>query len=365
MGESLLDEANSLGIVRRQFVDRLRRSGLILLVGLSAVFCLYEFAPLYSQDPVYDVQNSREYRQFSNDLTKAAADSKRTEVNVFASDLSFFVAFSAVLEVAPEAAAGPHSSSKVRIRADHIILSFGLIVVMIISYLPIYTGSSLGNDNATKSTDPWFRTPASAIEIFKNDVLAASRRSQVIFSRSTLLLSCGVVIAFVGVAIFYVTLPDAAHAGTVVSSSFNSWPTVSTHRSYEVSTDVWAYLRSAIRPTGVLIFLEAIAWFLLRQYRAFVEDYKWFHRVYIKRVNYLAAGELLKRSVVSKENFFLATALIREDFSERLREGETTESLEKLKMPEDGLVKEILAVIEASFRKSAKHTKNVAVDAIG
>ena len=90
MGESLLDEANSLGIVRRQFVDRLRRSGLILLVGLSAVFCLYEFAPLYSQDPVYDVQNSRGYRQFSNDLTKAAADSKRTEVDVFTSALIFF-----------------------------------------------------------------------------------------------------------------------------------------------------------------------------------------------------------------------------------------------------------------------------------
>jgi hypothetical protein len=116
-----------------------------------------------------------------------------------------------------------------------------------------------------------------------------------------------------------------------------------------VSTDAWVYLRSAIRPTGVLIFLEAIAWFLLRQHRAFVEDYKWFHRVYIKRVNYLAAAELLKRSAVSKENFFLATALVREDFLERLKDGETTESLEKHKMQEDGLVREILAVIEAYF----------------
>jgi hypothetical protein len=104
-------------------------------------------------------------------------------------------------------AAEPHSSSKLRLRADHLILSVGMVVVMVISYLLIRTGSSLANNNAIKSTDPWFRTPASAIEIFKNDVLVAIRRSQSIFSRSTLLLSCAVVIAFVGVAIFYVTLP--------------------------------------------------------------------------------------------------------------------------------------------------------------
>src|ERR1700733_12500791 len=90
MGESLRDEANSVVIVRQRSVDWFRRSGLILLVCFSAVFFLYGFAPRYSQDPVYDVQNSRGYRQFSNDLTKAAADSKRTEVDVFTSALSFF-----------------------------------------------------------------------------------------------------------------------------------------------------------------------------------------------------------------------------------------------------------------------------------
>ena len=53
--------------------------------------------------------------------------------------------------------------------------------------------------------------------------------------------------------------------------------------------DIWTYLTFSIRPAGALIFIEAIAWFLLRQYRALIEDYKIFHRMYLKRANYLIA----------------------------------------------------------------------------
>lgn len=114
--------------------------------------------------------------------------------------------------------------------------------------------------------------------------------------------------AFVGVAVFYATLPDPI-------------------RDESQST----YLIRALRATGMLVFLEAIAWFLLRQYRNLIEDFKSFHRIYMKRANYLAAITIIDKTVVRGEDLLLVTALLGEDFSGRLGSGETTEAIEGMK----------------------------------
>ena len=144
--------------------------------------------------------------------------------------------------------------------------------------------------------------------------------------------------AFIGVSIFYVTLPETQKDEVLM-----------------------AYLPKVVRPTGVLIFVEAIAWFLLRQYRALVEDYKWFYRLYLKRANYLAALRILQKDPVRPEDAFVAISLVHEDMSGRLKQGETTESLEALKVPEDGPVTEILktlATFQANVKKEPKVEKS-------
>jgi hypothetical protein len=106
-----------------------------------------------------------------------------------------------------------------------------------------------------------------------------------------------------------------------------------------------SYWPKIVRPTGVLIFVESIAWFLLRQYRALVEDYKWFYRLYLKRANYLAALRILSPNTMRPEEVFVAVSLIQEDLSRRLKSVETIESIEKLKPPEESPVTEILRML--------------------
>ncbi|MBF0510287.1 MAG: hypothetical protein HQK57_15360, partial [Deltaproteobacteria bacterium] len=93
-------------------------------------------------------------------------------------------------------------------------------------------------------------------------------------------------------------------------------------------------------------FLEAIAWFLLRQYRELIEDYKVFHRVYLRRINLLAAHKVVCKGNACPEELFLAAALLEDDLSGKLKRGETTENLERVKMEEPNpifaLVKSII-----------------------
>jgi len=171
------------------------------------------------------------------------------------------------------------------------------------------------------------------VDLFAQEVAVAANRADALFGRSTLLLAGGIVMSFIGVSIFYVTLPDTQNE------------------------PILTYLSKVVRPTGVLIFVEAIAWFLLRQYRALVEDYKWFYRLYLKRANYLAALRILQKDPVRAEDAFVAISLVQEDMSGRLKKGETTESLEAIKIPEDSPVTEILrtfAAFQTTVKKEAK-----------
>ena len=95
--------------------------------------------------------------------------------------------------------------------------------------------------------------------------------------------------SFIGIGVFWVSLPDI--------------PT-------ESKPNLTVYLAQAIRPLGMLLFVEAIAWFLLRQYRALIEDYKVFHRVYLRRANLLAALRITSDSQVSAATLPVVTTLL-------------------------------------------------------
>lgn len=148
-------------------------------------------------------------------------------------------------------------------------------------------------------------------------------------SRSLYLLSFGILMAFIGMGIFYITLPQ--------TNSIN---------------DINSFILSIIKPLFILLFIEAIAWFLLKQYRNLMEDFKHFYKIYLKRSNYKLSYYLLKKINDNNDNLnknkyeILINSLLSEDLSGKLYSGETTESLENKKINDENIKKGVAQLIE-------------------
>lgn len=201
----------------------------------------------------------------------------------------------------------PHAS----LRLDQVTLVGAMLVMLSLTLSTFYPRSEVADVMTSKevsSPSVPEQHATTARQVFTHEVKHAEFRAEMLFKRSTYLLTGGVLMAFVGVAVFYATLPEPV-------------------RDEPQST----YLIHSFRSVGMLIFLEAIAWFLLRQYRNLVEDFKSFHRIYMKRANYLAAITVLDKETVRAEDLLLVGALLGEDLSGKLASGETTESLENMK----------------------------------
>lgn len=172
------------------------------------------------------------------------------------------------------------------------------------------------------------RSVPNAEEFLADDVIIARVRASSLNWRSNLMLAGGIIMAFVGVGIFYVTLPQ-----------------------FLAGDDRWTYLEKGIRPTGVLFFLEAIAWFLLRQYRALIEDYKTFHRLSLKRANYLVSLKVLSTKDVTQAQMLWAASALSEDLGGKLAAGETTEHIESIKAIEPNPVFALFQSLVESLKK--------------
>lgn len=203
------------------------------------------------------------------------------------------------------------------LRVDNFILYTGtwLGITLTLTYLVpfprILSVSKLPATSDWPKESPKKSTEVTAEDFLAADVSSALNQARELYSRSTLMLAGGVIMAFIGVGIFYVSFPQ-----------------------FQAGEDRWTYLEKGIRPTGMLIFVEGIAWFLLRQYRALMEDYKAFHHLYLKRANYLIALKTLSASGISPPQMFLAASMISEDLTGRLKRGETTETLEGVRATE-------------------------------
>ena len=162
------------------------------------------------------------------------------------------------------------------------------------------------------------------------DVERALERSEELFSRSTLLLVGGVVMAFVGVSVFFVSLSEVGAINSInITAATGSVVTTSSQSSEGGLFGIpGRQFFQAFKSTAMLIFIEAISWFLLRQYRALIEDYKSFYRYYMRRANYLTSLKLVSESADASLRVRLVEALLGEDLSGRLKHGESTEVLE-------------------------------------
>lgn len=327
---------------------RARVMRILIWIATMAVpiYFVYELAPLLDQEvTVARALSSSAYRSAEKEAlesVKAQGGKKLTYFEYPASELT-----TVSIEIAAYGeemgSQARHLSTQVKVRSDRLVLwvgTFAVLIAVMSTLLPSVSSLRIGSPRITRpgrlGGEMFAHTAAkevssmSPVELFSRDVESAGRRADALFARSTLLLTGGIIMAFIGVAIFYVTLPETKGEETLATY----WPKV-------------------VRPTGVLVFVEAIAWFLLRQYRSLVEDYKWFYRLYLKRSNFLAASRVLSVEKVRPEDLFIAVSLVQEDYSGRLRAGETTEALEALKLLEDGPVSEALKAL-SSLRDKPK-----------
>lgn len=98
----------------------------------------------------------------------------------------------------------------------------------------------------------------------------------------------------------------------------------------------------SLRPFGMLIFIEGIAWFLLRQYRSLIQDYKTFVRIQLQRSNYLIALKAAATVEAGSPVADVIRAILSEDLTGRLSKEQTTEALETMKYREDAPILEAL-----------------------
>lgn len=108
--------------------------------------------------------------------------------------------------------------------------------------------------------------------IIQNLSVKAEQKLKEVGSRSNLMLISGLIMSFVGVIIFYLTIPV----------------------SLGNSIDFIKILSLTIRPTFILLFVQAISWYLLKQHKSALTEYKYYHSIYNKKLNYLASYRLIQ-----------------------------------------------------------------------
>lgn len=164
--------------------------------------------------------------------------------------------------------------------------------------------------STTDKATPQFSTVAKdSIETIFQDVLYGRKRADELFYRSTIILIAGIAMAFIGVAVFYFSVKDVRN---------------------DIGSGALAI--EILRPGSMLIFLEAVAWFLLNQYRLHSGEYRQYHVEVSRRTDLLAAMHLAKTSDSKEAVKSVLDSLLKQSDETILRAGETTPRLESEKL---------------------------------
>lgn len=155
------------------------------------------------------------------------------------------------------------------------------------------------------------------------DVEKAEKKSNELYNRSTLMLVLGLLVAVVGILVFYFTLPEFK---AINSSS--------------------QYFALTIRPTFVLIFIQSISYYLLRQYRSLISDYKYFYKEFLQKSKIFLAYQLIQNKSMDEMEKKLVDKLLNKDCSEQNINSEPSEKEETSNEDLLNLMKMILGKIK-------------------
>jgi hypothetical protein len=140
------------------------------------------------------------------------------------------------------------------------------------------------------------------------DVSKSERKSLELYNRSTLMLILGLLVAILGILIFYFTLPE-----------------------FQSISKPNQYLALTIRPTLLLLFVQSISFYLLKQYRSLINDYKYFHKEYLEKSKTFITYQLMQSDNISDVEMKLIDKLLQTEVKENLsNENENEVSNEKI-----------------------------------
>jgi hypothetical protein len=208
--------------------------------------------------------------------------------------------------------------SVISYRYDWMIVSLSLWFMLLYSARALSTSLRMAKESKKLLSEPLeiecnnkdSERQLTQIDVLREEVVYARKRAEDIYLKSTILLISGILMAFVGIFIFYLSLSDY------------SMEKMSANEFFFVS----------IRPATMLVFIEAIAWFLLRQYRILSEDSRIYHMNASRRSDLLTSFLAFPEEVSSEHRIFVLTNLLQSTQITTLKLGETTESLENSKL---------------------------------
>jgi hypothetical protein len=168
-----------------------------------------------------------------------------------------------------------------------------------------------------------------ALKLLSGYAESSRKLSTTLFTRSGVYLMVGAVVSFAGLAFFYFQTQSLA--------------------GYDiVSLDTAIIYMAIVMPKfGIMVFIELVAFFFLRQYRSAMDEFRHYESIQRKREETLA---LLRLAPEFKDDFKLSD-LVRNDFffssAGRLRKDETTEIIEfrKLEKNEIDILEKIVELI--------------------
>lgn len=187
---------------------------------------------------------------------------------------------------------------------ERLVLFIGAMVILLASgYLLLF--QSVSERDSSAPFDP--EVAGEPLTVLCAAIDVSAQNSLTLLRRSTYLLVSGIAVSFVGIAVFFVAFPGG---GLVAATGLPGEVTI-----------------GALRAFGMLVFVEAIAWFLLRQYRTLLDDQKWALRQQMRRTNVLAALALVDTNEDSRHA--LVQSLLNEDYRGILEPNQSTETLER------------------------------------
>jgi len=157
------------------------------------------------------------------------------------------------------------------------------------------------------------KTSTESPEEFLTSLTLNSRQlAKGLYSRSGVYLLIGVLIAFSGLAFFY--LQTTRLAGDI---------------------DTTKLLVSLAPNFGILFFIEFIALFFLKQYKSAMDEFRYYESLQRSREETLAIVKLIKSSGENLNVYELIEKCGFRSTSEKLEDGQTTELLESKKLNKD------------------------------
>ena len=162
-----------------------------------------------------------------------------------------------------------------------------------------------------------------AIDYFETLVSNSAALADKIFSRASLYLLAGVIIAFIGLVFFY--LQSASH---------------------DTQSSVQQAIINLAPKFGVLIFIEFIAIFFLKQYRALMDEFRYYEELKRSREESLA---ILRMASSNTDSFNIESFLEKNSLKSsvgKFESGQSSDLIESRKM-EKGELDAVVKIIEA------------------